>query len=84
LKRGLFVVIIGDGMLTLNLLGYHCPVPVHETRKVLENLSQGDIILVIADDIETKHDIPLLVERIGAKLLSVDEIAGEFRYIIEK
>ncbi|MBC8438024.1 MAG: sulfurtransferase TusA family protein [Euryarchaeota archaeon] len=71
-------------MLTLNLLGYHCPVPVHETRKALANLSPGDLLLVIADDPETKHDIPLLVDRIGAKLLILNEEAGEFKFTIEK
>lgn len=71
-------------MLTLNLVGYHCPVPVYETRKALKNLKIGDVLLVVADDPETKHDIPALLARIGAKLLSVTENAGEFEFMIEK
>ena len=71
-------------MLTLNLLGYHCPVPVHETRKALDGMEKGTTLEVIADDAETKHDIPLLLERIEARLISIVEDSGEFRFIIEK
>ncbi len=71
-------------MLTLNLLGYHCPVPVYETRKALEGLEVGDQLVVIADDPETKHDIPILLARCSAKLLSMTEQAGEFEFTIEK
>jgi len=71
-------------MLTLNLLGYHCPVPVHETRKALDGMKKGTTLEVIADDAETKHDIPLLLERIEARLISIVEDSGEFRFIIEK
>lgn len=71
-------------MLTLNLLGYHCPVPVHETKKALVGMEKGATLEVIADDAETKHDIPQLLDRIGARLLSIEEVAGEIRFIIKK
>jgi len=71
-------------MLTLDLLGYHCPVPVHETRKALQGMADGEILEIIADDPETKHDIPMMVQRIGARLISIDEEMGEIRIIIEK
>jgi len=85
LKRGSMLEVIEDAlMLTLNLLGYHCPVPVHETRKALVGMEKGTTLEVIADDAETKHDIPLLLDRIGARLLSLVEDAGEIRFVIEK
>jgi TusA-related sulfurtransferase len=85
LKRGsIFEVSEEPLMLTLNLLGYHCPVPVHETRKALGGMEKGTTLEVIADDAETKHDIPLLLNRIEAKLISIVEDAGEIRFIIEK
>ena len=71
-------------MRTLDLLGYHCPVPVHETRKVLATLESGSELEVLADDPETKHDIPVLLVKIGATLISVEEDAGEIRFIIRK
>jgi TusA-related sulfurtransferase len=85
LKRGsIFEVSEDPMMLTLNLLGYHCPVPVHETRKALDGMEKGTTLEVIADDAETKHDIPLLLERVEARLISIVEDSGEFRFIIEK
>ncbi len=71
-------------MQTIDLLGYHCPVPVNETKKALELLVQGEILEVIADDSEAKHDIPKLLERVGARLVSLTEDAGEIRFYIEK
>ena len=71
-------------MRTLDLLGYHCPVPVHETRKALAVMGHGGVLELLADDPETKHDIPALLTRIGATLISVEEQAGEIRFVIRK
>jgi len=70
--------------ITLDVLGFHCPVPVHETKRALSKMSPGDIILVMADDPETKMDIPALLNRSGDTLLNVEEEAGEYHYRIRK
>ena len=49
-----------DKIIILDLLGFFCPVPIHETRKVLDKLDNGVIIEVLCDDPETKHDMPAL------------------------
>jgi tRNA 2-thiouridine synthesizing protein A len=67
----------------LDVLGHYCPVPVSKARKALSDLSSGDVLLVVADDPETIHDLPLLVNRLGHQLIDVLKSAGEFRYIIE-
>ena len=67
----------------LDVLGHYCPVPVSKARKALSDLSSGDVLLVVADDPETIHDLPLLVDRLGHQLIDVLKSAGEFRYIIE-
>tara|TARA_E500000081_G_C5846787_1_gene224511 strand:- start:131 stop:376 length:246 start_codon:yes stop_codon:yes gene_type:complete len=69
---------------TLDVLGFHCPVPVHETKRALSKMSPGDIILVMTDDPETKMDIPALLNRSGDTLLDVEEEAGEYHYRIRK
>ena len=69
---------------TLDVLSFHCPVPVHETKRVLATMEPGTIILVMADDPETKIDIPALLNRSGDTLLSVEEEAGEYHYRIRK
>ena len=69
---------------TLDVLGFHCPVPVHETKRVLATMDPGNIILVMADDPETKIDIPALLNRSGDTLLGVEVEAGEYHYRIRK
>ena len=68
----------------LDLLGFLCPIPVHETRRVLEKCDDGEVIEVVCDDPETLHDIPALCDRIGALLKGVEEESGEFRFLITK
>ena len=68
----------------LDLLGFFCPVPVHETRKALGEMQEGELLEVLGDDPETLHDMPTLCDRIGVKLLNVQEASGEYRCLIRK
>ncbi len=67
----------------LDVLGHYCPVPVSQARKALADLGNGDVLLVVADDPETMHDMPILVDRLGHRLVDVLKSTGEFRFIIE-
>tara|TARA_B100001094_G_C17900138_1_gene656028 strand:+ start:140 stop:370 length:231 start_codon:yes stop_codon:yes gene_type:complete len=67
----------------LDVLGHYCPVPVSQARKALADLDGGDVLMVIADDPETMHDMPILIDRLGHQLIDVLKSAGEFRFIIE-
>jgi len=67
----------------LDVLGHFCPVPVSQARKALSGLSTGDVLEVLADDPETLHDMPILVDRLGHQIVDVLKSAGEFRFIIE-
>ncbi len=57
--------------------------PVSQARKALADLALGDVLLVVADDPETMHDMPILVDRLGHRLVDVLKATGEFRFIIE-
>ena len=71
-----------DATMRIALLGFLCPIPVHETRRVLKGCAHGDKIEVICDDPETLHDIPALCDRMGVVLEEVNEESGEFRFVI--
>ena len=73
-----------DKIIILDLLGFFCPVPIHETRKFLDKLDNGVIIEVLCDDPETKHDMSALCNRINAELINFTEKSGEFIYRIKK
>ena len=73
---------VEEGVTTLNLLGFFCPVPIHETRKAVEASERGSLFEVVCDDPETLHDMPALCDRIGLELLGVSEAAGEYTFRI--
>ena len=75
---------VDGGIVSLNLLGFLCPVPVHETRRAVEKAAKGTLFEVLCDDPETLHDIPALCDRMGLVLLGVNEDAGEYAFRIEK
>ena len=68
----------------LDLLGFFCPVPVHDARKALDEMQEGELLEVHADDPETLQDMPALCDRIGVQLLNVTEDSGEYRFLIRK
>ena len=67
----------------VDVLGFYCPVPVHEARKALNEMEDAEILEVVSDDPETLHDIPALVARLNITLESVTENAGEFTFRIK-
>ena len=71
-----------EGMTRIALIGFLCPIPVHETRRVLKQCDDGEVIEVLCDDPETLHDIPALCDRMGVTLERVEEEDGEFRFLI--
>jgi TusA-related sulfurtransferase len=71
-----------EGMRRVDLIGFLCPIPVHETRRVLTHCDDGEVIEVLCDDPETLHDIPALCDRMGVILEKVEEKDGEFRFLI--
>ena len=67
----------------LDVLGFYCPVPVAKTRQTLEGLENGNVLEVLADDPETLHDMPLLLNRGSHRLLDMRQSAGEILFLIE-
>ena len=68
----------------LDLLGFFCPVPVHETRKILKEMKEGELLEIVGDDPETLQDMPALCDRISADLISIVEESGEYKFLIRK
>ena len=82
------VVSLGDGATVspthrLDVIGFFCPIPVAEAKKALSQMATGEVLEVLADDPETLHDMPLLTTRGEHHILSIEENAGELRFLIE-
>ena len=73
---------VDEGATTLNLLGFFCPVPIHETRRAVEAADGESMFEVVCDDPETLLDMPALCDRMGLDLLGVSEDAGEYTFRI--
>jgi len=52
--------------------GEICPVPLVEVRKALRRAAPGDVIEVLSTHPASKKEIPMAVEALGLRLLSVE------------
>lgn len=73
-----------DANATLDARGLNCPLPVIKTKKELNKLAKGEILLVIASDPGSEKDIPSFCLQTRNKLISSTVCENEFRFMIEK
>lgn len=57
----------------IDVMGETCPVPLVETRKAIRKADEGDIIEVIGNHPASKDEIPIAINELGLKLLSVED-----------
>jgi TusA-related sulfurtransferase len=58
----------------VDCIGENCPVPLVETRKAIRKAEKGDILIITGDHSASKKEIPMAVDAMGLKLLSVEDI----------
>lgn len=68
----------------LDCLGLYCPEPVFRTRLALDELDEGQVLEVIADDPAAEEDIKRLVKRLGHEILEFDSDEDQVRFVIKK
>ncbi|MBA7622297.1 Sulfur carrier protein TusA [subsurface metagenome] len=68
----------------VDVTGEICPIPLIETRKVLNTSKSGEIIEIIGTHNESKKEIPMAVESSGNRLLKQFEEEGIWHIIIKK
>ncbi len=68
----------------LNATGLSCPMPVLKTKKELDILDSGKILLVQTTDPGAKTDIPSLVKRLGHEMLETGNSANVTFFYIRK
>ena len=70
--------------LTADLKGLASPMPVLKTKKALDSLQPGQVLLVEVTDKGSKADIPAMLKRTGNELLETDEKENVFSFLIKK
>ena len=71
---------MSKSLISIDVLGDRCPIPVKKIRKVLKQCPKGSVIHVLGDDPESLHDIPILLLRLGLEpaVISEEEIGWKF------
>lgn len=68
----------------LDLRGLVCPLPALKTRKALQRLAPGDLLLVQCTDPKAAVDIPHLVEETGDRLQEQSSDGGTISFVIRR
>jgi len=68
----------------VNCMGETCPVPLVETRKALRRAAPGDVIEVIGTHPASKKEIPMAIEALKLKLLSVEGTDTDWKIRIQR
>ncbi len=68
----------------LDVRGLTCPMPALKTKKAITYLKSGEVLQVLATDPATKTDIPALLKRLNAEIMSAEEDDGLFSFLIRK
>ncbi len=68
----------------LDARGLNCPLPILRTKKVLKDLSTGDILKVRATDPGSVKDFEAYASQSGDELLEHSEEGGEYTFLLKK
>ncbi|GGA89536.1 sulfurtransferase TusA [Neiella marina] len=68
----------------LDAQGLRCPEPVMMVRKTVREMTEGEVLLVTADDPSTTRDIPSFCEFMEHQLLHKEIDLAPYRYWIQK
>ena len=68
----------------LDARGLHCPLPLLKAKRIISQLAPGDQLVVLATDPASKSDFKAWTDLTKHQLLSIEHIAGEFRFLLLK
>ena len=68
----------------LDAVGLLCPEPVMMLHNKVRDMSEGQVLKVIATDPSTTRDIPKFCAFLGHELIGQEEVEGQFIYFIKK
>jgi tRNA 2-thiouridine synthesizing protein A len=68
----------------LDTRGLNCPLPLLRATKALNDLTEGQILRVVATDSGAVQDFKAFSKQTGNELLECREVNGEFIFLIKK
>ena len=68
----------------IDCIGLFCPEPIFRTRTALDELENGEILKVTADDPAAEEDLKRLAKRLGYEVLDITHDGDEVTLYIKK
>ncbi|KFB74776.1 Molybdopterin biosynthesis protein MoeB [Candidatus Accumulibacter phosphatis] len=68
----------------LDVKGLNCPLPILRTKKTLSEMSQGEVLHVLATDPGSLKDFEAFARQTGNELLSSTESNRVFEYYLKR
>ncbi len=68
---------------TLDARGLMCPMPIVQLAKKVKELTSGQVLELLADDVGSKDDVPAWTNRTGHQLLGMEEDGKVFKFYIK-
>ena len=68
----------------VDCVGLYCPMPISLTKEAIDNLQEGQILKVEADDPAAEEDISRWVKRTGHKLVKLEKKENLLIFYIKK
>ena len=68
----------------LDARGLNCPLPILHTKKALNDMVSGQVLIVLATDPGSVRDFHAFSRQSGNELLEHFESDGEFRFLLRK
>ncbi|MBL8407742.1 MAG: sulfurtransferase TusA family protein [Candidatus Accumulibacter phosphatis] len=68
----------------LDVKGLNCPLPILRTKKALSEMSQGEVLHVLATDPGSLKDFEAFARQTGNELLSSTEANQVFEYFLKR
>ncbi|HME55581.1 MAG TPA: sulfurtransferase TusA family protein [Candidatus Lokiarchaeia archaeon] len=69
---------------SIDTVGLYCPVPLFKTREAIDEIQDGEVLEVLADDPAAEEDIKRFAKRTGNELLLFENNDGTLRFLIRK
>lgn len=74
----------GEGVFTLDCVGYVCPHPQIYTKKMIEKIRPGDILEVTFDNPSSSESISAMCQASGNEIIEKKTGGGKYVYRIRK
>jgi tRNA 2-thiouridine synthesizing protein A len=71
-------------VMSLNLKGLSCPLPIVKTAKAMRDLGPGELVEVLATDPGSVSDFKAWAQSTGNQLLESDQSGGVYRFVLKK